>query len=77
MRSLLPATGLALAALATIAFAPDGDIGIQNPSTIVPCEGKYYTYGAGGSLLVSDDLASRDRRGGCVPERYCRDGCEL
>jgi arabinan endo-1,5-alpha-L-arabinosidase len=42
-------------ALATIAFALDGQIGIHDPSTVVMCDGKYYTYGTGGSSLVSDD----------------------
>jgi arabinan endo-1,5-alpha-L-arabinosidase len=42
-------------ALATIAFALDGQIGIHDPSTVVMCDGKFYTYGTGGSSLVSDD----------------------
>jgi len=42
-------------AMATIAFALDGQIGIHDPSTVVLCDGKYYTYGTGGSSLVSDD----------------------
>jgi arabinan endo-1,5-alpha-L-arabinosidase len=36
-------------------FALDGQIGIHDPSTIMFCDGKYYTYGTGGSPLVSDD----------------------
>jgi arabinan endo-1,5-alpha-L-arabinosidase len=52
MRYALFATILALA---TIAFALDGQIGIHDPSTVVLCDGKYYTYGTGGSSLVSDD----------------------
>src|SRR6187401_3182679 len=28
---------------------------IHDPSTIVECDGKYYTYGTGGGGLVSDD----------------------
>ncbi len=44
-----------LLALATIAFALDGQIGIHDPSTVVLCDGKYYTYGTGVSSLVSDD----------------------
>src|ERR1043165_1316053 len=35
--------------------ALDGQVGIHDPSTIVYCDGKYYTYGTGGSSLVSDD----------------------
>ena len=42
-------------ALASIALALDGQIGIHDPSTVVLCDGKYYTYGTGGSSLVSDD----------------------
>src|SRR6185503_1630869 len=37
------------------AFALDGQIQIHDPSTIVQCAGKYYTYGTGGSSLVSED----------------------
>jgi arabinan endo-1,5-alpha-L-arabinosidase len=44
-----------LLTLTTIAFALDGQIGIHDPSTVVLCDGKYYTYGTGGSSLVSDD----------------------
>jgi arabinan endo-1,5-alpha-L-arabinosidase len=42
-------------ALVSAAFALDGQIGIHDPSTIVLCDGKYYTFGTGGSSLVSDD----------------------
>jgi arabinan endo-1,5-alpha-L-arabinosidase len=52
MKYVLFATVLAVA---TIAFALDGQIGIHDPSTIVVCGGRYYTYGTGGSSLVSDD----------------------
>jgi len=37
------------------AFALDGQIQIHDPSTIMLCNDKYYTYGTGGSSLVSDD----------------------
>ena len=40
---------------ASPAFALDGQIQIHDPSTIMLCNGKYYTYGTGGSSLVSDD----------------------
>ena len=36
-------------------FALDGQIQIHDPSTIVRCDGRLYTYGTGGSSLVSDD----------------------
>ena len=54
-------------ALVSAAFALDGQIGIHDPSTIVLCDGKYYTFGTGGSSLVSDDGWTWSR--GVVPER--------
>lgn len=42
-------------ALTSLTFALDGQIGIHDPSTIVLCDGKFYTFGTGGSSLVSDD----------------------
>ena len=50
--SLLTAASLVLA---YGAFALDGQVQIHDPSTIVQCDGKYYTYGTGGTPLVSDD----------------------
>jgi arabinan endo-1,5-alpha-L-arabinosidase len=41
--------------LASMAFALDGQFGIHDPSTVVLCNGKFYTYGTGGGSLVSDD----------------------
>ena len=52
MKSVLLA---AILTLAPAAYALDGQIGIHAPSTVVLCDGKYYTYGTGGSPLVSDD----------------------
>jgi len=46
---------LLLAAVASPAFALDGTIGIHDPSTVIECDGKWYTYGTGGTPLVSDD----------------------
>src|ERR1019366_223931 len=37
------------------ALALDGEPFIHDPSTVVECGGKYYTWGTGGSGLVSDD----------------------
>jgi arabinan endo-1,5-alpha-L-arabinosidase len=54
--------------LAIIAFGLDGDIGIHDPSTVVQCDGKYYTYGTGGSSLVSDDGWTW-HRGTALPRR--------
>lgn len=55
------------------AFALDGDIGIHDPSTIVMCNGKYYTFGTGGTALVSDDgwtwrRGARASRSGMAPD---------
>jgi arabinan endo-1,5-alpha-L-arabinosidase len=55
-------------ALASLALALDGQIGIHDPSTVVRCNGKYYTYGTGGSSLVSDDGWTW-RRGTPLPRR--------
>jgi arabinan endo-1,5-alpha-L-arabinosidase len=41
--------------LASAAIALDGQIGIHDPSTIMQCDGKYYTFGTGGGGLISDD----------------------
>ncbi len=65
MKYALLATILALASLA---LALDGQIGIHDPSTVVLCNGKYYTYGTGGSSLVSDDGWTW-RRGTALPRR--------
>jgi len=37
------------------AFALDGQVQIHDPSTVIQCDGKFYTYGTGLSCLVSDD----------------------
>jgi arabinan endo-1,5-alpha-L-arabinosidase len=42
-------------ALVSAVFALDGQPGIHDPSTVIQCDGKYYTFGTGGSALVSDD----------------------
>ena len=62
----MPAFGLRPVAL-------DGQVRIHDPSTVIPCEGKYYTYGTGGSCLVSDDgwtwrRGTRPSRGGMAPD---------
>ena len=49
-------------------FALEGQIGIHDPSTIIFCDGKYYTYGTGGTSLVSDD-GWVWRRGTALPRR--------
>jgi len=40
---------------ASLLLALDGDVVIHDPSTIVVADGKFYTYGTGGTSLVSDD----------------------
>src|ERR1019366_10826202 len=37
------------------ALALDGEPYIHDPSTVLQCDGKDYTWGTGGSALVSDD----------------------
>src|SRR4051812_35612583 len=49
-------------------MALDGQIGIHDPSTILFCDGKYYTYGTGGTSLVSED-GWMWRRGTPLPRR--------
>ena len=51
----LLALTVAILPLATSVLALDGQIQIHDPSTVVVCDGKFYTYGTGGSPLVSDD----------------------
>src|SRR3954471_5745660 len=45
----------ALLLLAPPAFALEGEIRIHDPSTLIMCDGKLYTWGTGGNPLVSDD----------------------
>ena len=59
---------IAALTLGSIAFALDGTINIHDPSTIVQCSGKFYTWGTGGSGLVSDDGWTW-RRGAQLPRR--------
>ena len=67
-RSSLSFALLALfVSLTATAFALDGDPRIHDPSTVVMENGKYYTYGTGGSPLVSDD--GWIWRRGTVPSR--------
>jgi len=65
MKYGLPATVLALASLV---LALDGQFGIHDPSTVVLCNGKFYTYGTGGGSLVSDDGWTW-KRGATLPRR--------
>jgi arabinan endo-1,5-alpha-L-arabinosidase len=54
--------------VASLAVALDGQFGIHDPSTVAQCNGRFYTYGTGGSSLVSDDGWSW-RRGAPLPRR--------
>jgi arabinan endo-1,5-alpha-L-arabinosidase len=67
---------------ASPAFALDGEVRIHDPSTVIPCDGRFYTYGTGGSCLVSEDgwtwrRGVRPPRRGMAPDvihigdRYC------
>ena len=42
-------------ALVSSTFALEGQIGNHDSSTIIQCDGKYYTFGTGGGGLVSND----------------------
>jgi arabinan endo-1,5-alpha-L-arabinosidase len=64
MKAALPL----LLALAPELLALDGQVNIHDPSTVVLCGGKYYTYGTGGTSLVSDDGWTW-RRGTPLPRR--------
>ena len=49
---------ISLAAFAIISFsasAQEGEPWIHDPSTIMECDGKYYTFGTGGDGLISED----------------------
>jgi arabinan endo-1,5-alpha-L-arabinosidase len=54
-------------------FALDGQVQIHDPSTVILCDGKYYTFGTGGTALVSDDgwtwrAGTRASRSGAAPD---------
>ncbi len=53
MKSVLLAA--AILPLVSRAFALDGQVQIHDPSTVTQCDGKYYTFGTGGAVLISDD----------------------
>ena len=60
-------------AVGSVAAALDGQIGIHDPSTVVQCNGRYYTFGTGGTALVSDDgwawrAGTRAPRAGMAPD---------
>src|ERR1017187_9870753 len=62
-----------LLAVASIALALNGQLGIPDPSTAALCDGKYYVWGTGGPPLVSDDgwtwrAGVRPPRTGAAPD---------
>ncbi len=46
---------IAVIALAVPVFALDGQVQIHDPSTLVQCDGTWYTWGTGGNALESED----------------------
>jgi arabinan endo-1,5-alpha-L-arabinosidase len=69
MRHATLALVLALAAFGlAFGLGLDGQVNIHDPATIAVCDGKFYTYGTGGSALVSDDGWTW-RRGETPPRR--------
>ncbi len=72
VRAIILVVG-AMAVWALPAFALNGQTGIHDPSTIVRCGGRYYTFGTGGTALVSEDgwtwrAGARASRGGMAPD---------
>ncbi|MCM1504513.1 MAG: family 43 glycosylhydrolase [Muribaculum sp.] len=54
-KSILFGAWAFIAVSASDAFALDGEPYIHDPSTIMKCDGKYYTFGTGGGGLISED----------------------
>jgi arabinan endo-1,5-alpha-L-arabinosidase len=64
---------LAFLGLSNSALALDGAPFIHDPSTLMLCDGKWYTYGTGGGGLISDDgwvwrSGPRQPAGGAAPD---------
>ena len=55
MRAKIITAAVLSIATATAAFAQIGQPFIHDPSTIVKCDGKYYTFGTGSGGLISED----------------------
>lgn len=67
------------ACFSTVANAQIGNPFIHDPSTIVECDGKYYTYGTGGGGLISEDgwtwnSGAIRPGGGAAPDAMFLDG---
>ena len=54
MKNKILAISIALLSC-SVAFAQIGAPYIHDPSTVVECDGKYYTFGTGGGGLISED----------------------
>lgn len=54
-KSLLLGSIATLSMSATTGYALDGAPYIHDPSTIMKCDGRYYTFGTGGGGLISED----------------------
>ena len=55
MKCRFPGSSLILVVSFSRALALDGQVQIHDPSTVIQCDGKYYTFGTGGGGLISDD----------------------
>ena len=71
MKHCVLATTLLLGVAPAVAL--DGEVRIHDPSTIVECGGRFYTFGTGGTALVSDDgwtwrTGTRAPRTGMAPD---------
>ena len=58
MKNIIKTSGLCVvlsAVMSVAAYAQIGSPYIHDPSTIVECDGKYYTFGTGGGGLISED----------------------
>ena len=54
-RIAIAVISLAALALGSAVKAQTGSPFIHDPSTVVECDGKYYTFGTGGGGLISED----------------------
>jgi arabinan endo-1,5-alpha-L-arabinosidase len=73
MKFSILCSALLTLSLAPSIFALDGTVAIHDPSTVIECAGKWYTYGTGGTPLVSDDgwtwrAGTRPARTGAAPD---------
>ena len=58
MKNRILTTGLVTILATALSFVASAQIGapyIHDPSTVVECDGKYYTFGTGGGGLISED----------------------